>query len=391
MPRIAAGALAVVALAPLLSAQDRRPSLAQRVKNLEKAYARALARYQQARQTARTPAQKEAAEARHPPTDRYAAQFLALALAEPKDRAAVDALIWVVRYFVGPATGTDPRSQALGLLRSDYLRDERLGPLCTQQVEALDQPSEALLRALAKSPHQSVRARACVSLAQNLKFRARVVEQLKDPALARQLRARWGKSTIAALSKRNPEKLRAESARLFRRTIKEYGKVRHPQQGTLARLAENHLAALRDPVAVGKPAPAISGRDQAGKALALSDYRGKVVLLDFWADAYTSNRAVYKLERALVKRLAGRPFVLLGVNGDATRAELKKVRAREKMTWRCWWDRGTDGPIATRWGVRLWPMLFLIDARGIVRQVYVSWPAPAELDRALEPLLKMAE
>jgi hypothetical protein len=36
--------------------------------------------------------------------------------------------------------------------------------------------------------------------------------------------------------------------------------------------------------AVGKPAPPTRGTDADGAALALSDYRGKVVMLDFWGD-----------------------------------------------------------------------------------------------------------
>ena len=35
-------------------------------------------------------------------------------------------------------------------------------------------------------------------------------------------------------------------------------------------------------LSVGRPAPEISGRDVSGKAFKLSDYRGKVVVVDFW-------------------------------------------------------------------------------------------------------------
>lgn len=38
------------------------------------------------------------------------------------------------------------------------------------------------------------------------------------------------------------------------------------------------------PSSAGKPAPEISGFDSDGKPFKLSDYRGKVVLLDFWAE-----------------------------------------------------------------------------------------------------------
>jgi cytochrome oxidase Cu insertion factor (SCO1/SenC/PrrC family) len=45
----------------------------------------------------------------------------------------------------------------------------------------------------------------------------------------------------------------------------------------------NARKAKRALPAVGKPAPEITGSDQDGNSLKLSDYRGKVVLLDFWA------------------------------------------------------------------------------------------------------------
>jgi hypothetical protein len=76
---------------------------------------------------------------------------------------------------------------------------------------------------------------------------------------------------------------------------------------------------------------------------------------------------MYPHERSLVKKLEGRPFVLLGVNSDADRETVKKVMAREKLTWRSFWDGGsTDGPIARQWNVSGWPTLYLIDHRGVI-------------------------
>ena len=47
-----------------------------------------------------------------------------------------------------------------------------------------------------------------------------------------------------------------------------------------------------------------------------------------------------------MKRLADKPFVLLGVNSDKDRSALKKTIAEERITWRSWWDEGRiDGPI----------------------------------------------
>jgi hypothetical protein len=80
---------------------------------------------------------------------------------------------------------------------------------------------------------------------------------------------------------------------------------------------------------------------------------------------------MYPHERSLVEKLQGRPFVILGVNSDASRDLVKQVSEKEKLTWRSFWDGGsTDGPIARRWNVQGWPTLYLIDHTGtIVRQV----------------------
>ncbi len=78
---------------------------------------------------------------------------------------------------------------------------------------------------------------------------------------------------------------------------------------------------------------------------------------------------MYPHERSLVKKLAGQPFVLLGMNSDASPEKLAKVVERENLTWPMFFDGGgTGGPIATKWGVRGWPSIFVMDAEGIIRE-----------------------
>jgi hypothetical protein len=81
---------------------------------------------------------------------------------------------------------------------------------------------------------------------------------------------------------------------------------------------------------------------------------------------------MYPHERSLVEKFKDRPFVILGVNSDDDRDQLKQVIAKEKLTWRSFWDGGsTDGPISRRWNINGWPTLYLIDHTGtIVRNVY---------------------
>src|SRR5712664_1563495 len=97
---------------------------------------------------------------------------------------------------------------------------------------------------------------------------------------------------------------------------------------------------------------------------------------------------MYPHERSLVKRLEGKPFAILGINSDSDRSELNKVLAKEQITWRSWWDGGsTEGPIATKWNVRGWPTLYVVDAQGVIRYKNVQGK---ELDRAVDALLKRA-
>ena len=71
-----------------------------------------------------------------------------------------------------------------------------------------------------------------------------------------------------------------------------------------------------------------------------------------------------------MKRLAGKPFALLGVNSDANRQQLKTVIEKEKITWRSWWNGGgTDGPIAEKWQISTWPTMLVLDAQGVIRRI----------------------
>jgi hypothetical protein len=101
---------------------------------------------------------------------------------------------------------------------------------------------------------------------------------------------------------------------------------------------------------------------------------------------------MYPHERSLVKKMEDKPFALVGVNSDASREALQEVMAKERMTWRSFFDGpGTSGPIASAWKVRGWPTLYLIDAGGVVRHKWVGTPDYKELDAAIEKYVREAE
>ncbi len=95
---------------------------------------------------------------------------------------------------------------------------------------------------------------------------------------------------------------------------------------------------------------------------------------------------MYPHERSLVKRLEGKPFALIGVNSDKDRDALKKVLAKEQISWRSFWNGGsTQGPISQAWRVRGWPTIYVIDANGIIRYRDVRGRA---MDEAVDTLLE---
>jgi len=77
---------------------------------------------------------------------------------------------------------------------------------------------------------------------------------------------------------------------------------------------------------------------------------------------------MYPHERSLVAKHKNDPFTILGVNSEDSPDKLRAALKRENITWPSFFDGGsTSGPIATRWGVRGWPSIFLIDKQGILR------------------------
>jgi hypothetical protein len=83
--------------------------------------------------------------------------------------------------------------------------------------------------------------------------------------------------------------------------------------------------------------------------------------------------------------LQGKPFVFLGVNSDDDREQLRRAIVAKGISWRSWCDGSTKGPIATRWQVELWPTLFVLDAKGVVRYRVSN---AVDLEHAVDTLLR---
>jgi hypothetical protein len=219
-----------------------------------------------------------------------AQKFLELAERHPNDPIALDALmqaVWQVNTTPWPVklVGKDAaRARAFELILRDHIRSDKLGPLCQRVAYGFCKEYETFLRAvLAKNPHRYVQATACLSLGHFLNNRVQRLALCKDqPALAKQLAGLYGQEYLAELQRQDREKAMNEIEGVFELAAEKYGDVKLPGGDTVAERAKGALFEIRK-LGVGKEAADIEGEDQDGKRLKLSDYRGKVVLLDFWS------------------------------------------------------------------------------------------------------------
>jgi thiol-disulfide isomerase/thioredoxin len=140
---------------------------------------------------------------------------------------------------------------------------------------------------------------------------------------------------------------------------------------------------------VGQVAPILQGTDTTGQSIKLSDYRGKVVMVDFWATWCGPCKEMIPHEKELARRLEGQPFVLLGVSADYDQDELKTYMSQKSISWTNVFD-GAGGPIARAWRIEGFPTIFVIDAKGVIRfkQVGYNPGSMSKIDNAIDKLLK---
>jgi len=93
-------------------------------------------------------------------------------------------------------------------------------------------------------------------------------------------------------------------------------------------------------------------------------------------------------ERSLVKKLEGKPFVLLGVNGDDDDPKVKEKNSKQQITWRSFKNSRPGKPsLADEWNIDAWPTLFLVDHHGIIRNRWEGSPGDKVIDEAIDQLL----
>ena len=117
--------------------------------------------------------------------------------------------------------------------------------------------------------------------------------------------------------------------------------------------------------------PPLALEDMGGNSHTLADYRGKVVLVNFWASWCSPCLVEMPGMQRLKEAMADTPFAILAVNSKESKAVIWRFRNLLRVNFTLLMD--TDGAVANDWDVQIYPTSYLIDPKGNIR--YVAYGA----------------
>jgi|GEM_PF-1582878 len=299
-------------------------------------------------QTVTTPAEIQKLALERDPSPFYISRLLAMTGDDSPVEMRREALVQACR-ILRPTPRPSTAAKEIFTKLQPFVHERDLTEAALGLGNYTSEDATAFLQRLIKeNPHKPVQAAACFSLAS---------------ALAR-----------------SPDGHLPEVVALLDRCIAEFGNIRIRGQlikdlATPTRNEWKHLG-------VGCLAQNISGADLQGQKFELSEFRGKVVFLDFWADWCPYCREMYPHSRKLLEEFKDQPFVMVGVNGDQKDRALHAV-SQGNVTWRSWYD-GPQGEIVKAWNLESWPTTYLIDRKGRIRHKNLRGE---ELEKAIRALI----
>jgi len=132
----------------------------------------------------------------------------------------------------------------------------------------------------------------------------------------------------------------------------------------------------------GGSTPPLKLKDLQGKTHALADYRGQVVMVQFWATYCAPCIKEMPSMQRMQAKLAGKPFKILAVNMGESEAEVRAFLKKVNVDFTILMDG--EGEALAAWKVFVAPSTFIVDPDGHIRytlQGGAEWDAPEYVEK----------
>jgi peroxiredoxin len=134
-----------------------------------------------------------------------------------------------------------------------------------------------------------------------------------------------------------------------------------------------------------RPAPDFALQDEHGKTVHLTDFKGKVVLLDFWATWCGPCKIEIPWFMEFQRKYKDQGFTVIGVSMDDGWETVRPFIEEEKMNYPVL--IGNDETASSFGGVDVLPTTFIIDKQGRIVATHVGLTSKSEFEDAIKSLL----
>lgn len=223
--------------------------------------------------------EKQEMQSEYPDASEYIDEVKKIAEDATDDDVAAAAYVWLASNLRGDA---ESQEEAYDVLLEKYIGSARLKEICMGFSYATPSAKveERLKKLREESPHEDVKAIASYALASYFQRVEEAKENVDNPRMI----SYYGEESIEYIKDFDPAEARVED--LLQIVVDKYPDATIGSGERVRNIAEMASATLFEirHLSVGCEAPDIEGTDIDGVDFKLSDYRGKVVMLDFWGD-----------------------------------------------------------------------------------------------------------
>jgi thiol-disulfide isomerase/thioredoxin len=345
--RIAIFAAIVTVLFPvsLTWADDKPANRADEMKAIRSDFAKDQQEWSKKIRAANTDEERKELMGKRPSPGDYVMRAQKIVDADAKDDVAFDALLFIAQNDFAH------RGKVLDTMTENHAANPKISQVCAMAGQSGN--TKLLEAVLENNKDKKAQGLACYYL---------------GDAAHKQASSNGG-------GKNSPD---AKAEQYLTRVEKEFADVEiRPAMGknpaiTLGNMAKRVLFEIRN-LGIGKTAPEAVSHSLDDKEVKLSDLRGKVVILDFWATWCPPCRAMIPHSRQLVEKMKEKPVTLISISCDAEKDTLAKFIEKESMPWTHWWEGVKSDSLHNVWNIQGIPTVYVIDPKGVIRYKQVGF------------------